>query len=82
MSRIGSSTSYIVVSNKTNMYKERKLQVLDITVVIVLFILACAVGKLVMTYVADTSIGFNGSALGIPAVGELIWFYVRRKLNS
>ena len=67
---------------KTKMDKERKLQVLDITVVIVLFILACAVGKLVMTYVSDTWPGFNGSAIGILAIGELVWFFVRRKLNS
>ena len=64
------------------MDKERKLQVLDITVVIILFILACFIGKLVMTHVSDTWLGFNGPALGMLGVGEFIWFFVRRKLNS
>lgn len=64
------------------MDKERKLQVLDITVVIVLFFLACFTGKYVMTYVSDPWLGFNGPALGILAVGEFIWFFVRSKLNS
>lgn len=62
------------------MEKERKLQILDITVVIVLFILACFIGKLVMTYVANTWFGFNGPTLGILAVGELVWWRIRKRL--
>ena len=63
------------------MEKERKLQILDITVVVVLFIIACVAGKLVMNEY-DTWISFNGPALGILAVGELIWWRLRKKLNK
>ena len=60
--------------------KERRIQILDIAVVIVLFIVGCIVGKLVMVHVSDTWIAFNGPAIGILAVGELIWWRARKKI--
>ena len=59
---------------------ERKLQMLDLIVVAVLFTAGCFVGKLVMENVADTWIAFNGPALGILGVGELIWWRVRKRI--
>ncbi len=59
---------------------ERRLQPLDLIVVIVLMTIGCFVGKYVMDNVSDTWIGFNGPALGILAVGELIWWRVRKLL--
>ncbi len=73
-------TSYIGALDKTKMDKEKRLQVLDITVVIVLFIVACVAGKVVMIHVSDTWIGFNGPAIGILAVGELVWWRIRKRL--
>lgn len=57
---------------------ERKLQILDLTVSIVLFVVACIIGKLVMN-VYDTWISFNAPAIGIVAIGELIWCGIRRR---
>lgn len=56
---------------------EKKLQILDLTITIIVFIIACIIGKLVMTK-CDTWIAFNGPALGILAVGELVWWRVRK----
>lgn len=61
--------------------KDRKLQILDIMVVIVLFITACIVGKLVMN-VYDAWRSFNEPALGILAVGELVWWRVRKRIKK
>ena len=56
-----------------------KLQILDITVTVLLFFIACYVGKLVMN-VYDTWLSFNGPAIGVLAVGELCWFGIRKLL--
>ncbi len=57
---------------------ERKLQILDITITIVLFIIGCVAGKLMMVYVSDTWFSFNGSALGVLITGELVWWRIRK----
>ena len=62
------------------MEQEKKLQILDITVAMVLFIIACFAGKLVKVHVANTWWAFNGPALGVFGLGELIWWRVRKKL--
>lgn len=61
--------------------QEKKLQALDITVIMVLFVIGCMVGKLVMVNISDTWIGFNGPALGIIAIGELIWRRIRKVIE-
>ena len=59
---------------------ERKLQILDITITIVLFIIGCIAGKLMMVYASDTWLAFNGPALGVLIIGELVWWRIRKKL--
>lgn len=54
----------------------KKLQILDITITIILFIIACFVGKTMMN-IYDTWVAFNGSALGVLGLGELIWWLIR-----
>lgn len=44
---------------------ERKLQIWDITITIVLFIIGCVAGKLMTIYASDTWFSFNGPAIGI-----------------
>lgn len=60
--------------------KERRIQMLDIVVVIALFIVGCIAGKLVMVHVSDTWMAFNGPTIGILAAGELIWWIIRKRL--
>lgn len=57
---------------------ETKLQILDLAISIVLYVVGCAIGKLAMN-VIDSWISFNGSAIGILLVGELLWLKVFRK---
>ena len=58
---------------------ERKLQILDITITIVLFIIGCVAGRFMMIYTSDTWIACNGPAIGIIVIGELIWWRVRKR---
>lgn len=51
---------------------EKKLQILDLVVVIVLFFGGCFLGKLVMENVTDTWFAFNGPAIGVFIIGELV----------
>ena len=58
---------------------ERKLNILDISIVCILFTIGCFVGKQVMnTY--NTWIAFNGPALGVLIIGELVWWRIRKSL--
>ena len=59
--------------------RERKMQALDITVTILIFVVGCIVGKLVMERY-DTWFSFNGPAIGVLSIGELIWWRVRKQL--
>ena len=59
---------------------ERKLHILDITITIVLFIIGCVAGKLMMVYASDTWLSFNGPALGVLIIGEVVWWRIRKKL--
>lgn len=59
---------------------ERKLQIWDITITIVLFIIGCVAGKLMTIYASDTWFSFNAPAIGILFIGELIWWRVRKRL--
>jgi len=61
---------------------ERKMQALDMTVIIVLFIIGCVAGKLMMIYASDTWIAFNGPALGVLAVGELARWRVGKRIKK
>lgn len=57
---------------------ERKMQVMDITVIILLFVIGCIAGKIMMINTSDTWISFNGPAIGILVIGELIWWRIRK----
>ena len=59
---------------------EREMQALDLIVVAVLFTAGCVAGKLVMENVTDTLIAFNGPALGILGIGELVWWRIRKRI--
>ena len=61
---------------------ERKLQALDITVTILLFVIGCVAGKIMMIYASDTWIAFNGPAIGILAIGELVWWRIRKNIKK
>lgn len=61
------------------MDQEKKTQILDIVVVCILFVAGCFIGKLVKK-AYDTWLSFNGPAIGILVLGELIWWRVRKNL--
>lgn len=58
---------------------ERKLQILDLMVTIVLFVVGCVVGKL-MLICYSTWISFNEPAIGVFAADEIVWWRIRKKL--
>ena len=47
---------------------DKKIQILDITITITLFIIGCFARKRMMEYYSDTWMGFNG-----PAIQYLLW---------
>ena len=57
-----------------------KKTIASLIVAIVLIVLGCIIGKLVMENVANTRIAFNGPALGIFGIGELIWWRISKRL--
>ena len=61
---------------------ERKIQALDITLTILIFVVGCIAGKVMMIYASDTWLAFNGSALGILTTGELIWWRIRKNIKK
>ena len=56
---------------------EKKMQVLDLSVTIILFIVGCFLGKCIMNY-HDTWFAFNGPALAVLVIGEMVWWGVRK----
>ena len=64
------------------MEHERQIQALHITVTILLFVVGCIAGKLIMIYASDIWPAFNGTAIGILGIGELIWLRIRKKLTK
>jgi len=59
---------------------DKNLQIIDIVIALILFILGCNIGKLVTENVADTWIAFNGSVVVVLALGEFIWWRIRKRL--
>jgi sugar phosphate permease len=60
--------------------QEKKLNILNITIVCTLFIIGCVAGKLMMVYVSDTWVAFNGPAIGVLIIGEVVCWRIRKKL--
>ena len=58
--------------------KELKLQIIDLTVSIVLFVIACFIGKIVLNRY-NTLWTFSVAAILIVIVGEFVWWTVRKK---
>ena len=58
---------------------EKRMQVLDILVTVVLFVIACILGKQCMNNFGETWISFNVPTIGTVAVGELIWLIIRKR---
>lgn len=58
---------------------DNKRQIIDFAIIMILLIIGLIAGKLVMGRY-DTWIAFNGTAIGIVAVGELIWWRVKKHL--
>lgn len=52
---------------------------LDLTAVIVLFVVGCFLWKLCMSY-DNARLAFDAPALGIFAIGELVWWRVRKRI--
>ena len=61
---------------------ERKIQALDITVTTLLFVVGCIAGKIMMIYASDRWIAFNGPAIGILAIGELVWWWIKKIIKK
>lgn len=62
------------------MNKDSKMQLFDLRVTIVLFIIACFVRKVVLDSFSDSWLAFNDPAIGILLFGELLWLFIRKKL--
>ena len=61
--------------------REEKKMIIDLIVTIVLVSVGCYVGKLLMDKY-DTWISFNGPAIGILVIGELIWWGIKKIRNK
>ena len=59
---------------------ENKIQLLDFTVLFICIFAGRLAGRSVMNHIANSIIGFNGPAIAVLAVGELIWNRVRYSL--
>ena len=60
---------------------EKKLEILDICVVFVLFLIACLLGNHCMNRFGDTWIAFNGPALWTLAFGGIVWRQIRKLIK-
>ena len=54
---------------------------LDITIAIAIFVIGCLIGKHLNDQYG-TWISFNGPAIGVLLVGELVWYFIRRLLKG
>ena len=60
---------------------EKKLEILDICVISALFLIACLLGKLCMNRFGDTWKAFNEPALGVLALGGIVWRQIRKLIK-
>ncbi len=60
---------------------ENMTQVMDLAATIILFEVGCMIRKLVMnTY--DTWLSFNGLAIGVLVIGELVWWEAKTNFSK
>ena len=58
---------------------ESKMQVIDTTIVVFLFVVGCILGKLCME-AYDTWLSFNLPSISVLFIGELIWVFLRKRV--
>ena len=63
-------------------YDNNGMQVVDVLVTIILFVVSCAIGKVVMNYFGESVISFNIPAIVILALGGLGWKVIRKKIQE
>lgn len=61
-------------------FNEKRMQFLDILITVVLFVVACVLGKLCMNSFGETWLSFNVPSIGTVAVGELVWWIIRKRI--
>lgn len=61
-------------------FNEKRMQVLDILITVVLFVIACILGKLCMDYHGERWLAFNIPAVGTTIIGELVWCVIRKQI--
>lgn len=59
---------------------EKKMQLADILATIVLFTIACVLGKFSMNCFGGSFLSFNIPAVGIISLGETIWWIIRKRI--
>ena len=59
---------------------ETKRQIIDIVVVILIFTIACILGKAVLDSADGSWISFNGPVFAVMTVGFGTWFSVRKSV--
>lgn len=57
---------------------ESIMQVFDIAVTIVIFIVACLLGKLSISCYGDIWLAFNVPTFAVIIIGEVMWIIIRR----
>lgn len=60
--------------------RDGKLRIIDIAVTMTLFISGCITSKFFIERVEDTWFMFNGPALSVLVIGEMIWWKIRKKI--
>lgn len=62
------------------MEKETTKTIASLVITIVLVSVGCFIGKLATEKIADTWIAFNGPAIGIIVIGELVWWRISKRI--
>ena len=57
---------------------ENKRLAIDVAVTTSIFLVACLVGKAVMTNVGDDGFSFGLPAIGIFVLGVIVWLWIRK----
>lgn len=61
---------------------EKKLQILDMIILMTLVLVGCMAGKAVMIRTSGSILGFNIPAISVLVAGEFIWAKVRSILRQ
>lgn len=61
---------------------ENKIQLFDFIVLFICVFAGCLAGRYVMDHILNSILGFNGPAIGVLVIGELIWLKTRGILQK